>query len=191
MKRASAVLIGCGLGKSSAARAEVEQVLDEAEVPIVLDADGINLLAEHIDILRGCKAPLILTPHPGEMARLVGTTPGDVQSRREETARRFVEEHRAILVLKGAGTLVAAPDGRFYRNTTGNPGMAKGGSGDVLAGMIASFAAQAIEPWQSAVGAVYLHGLAGDRCAAKYSQSAMLPTDIINMLSEIFRELGR
>lgn len=191
VKRASAVLIGCGLGKSAAARSEVEQVLREAEVPVVLDADGINLAAEHIDILRECGTPLILTPHPGEMARLLGTTPREVQARREETARRFAEEHHVILVLKGAGTLVAAPDGRLYRNTTGNPGMAKGGSGDVLAGMIASFAAQGIEPWRAAVGAVYLHGLAGDRCAAEYSQTAMLPTDLIGMLPELFRELGR
>jgi NAD(P)H-hydrate epimerase len=96
-----------------------------------------------------------------------------------------------VLVLKGAGTLVASPDGRLYRNETGNPGMAKGGSGDVLAGMIASFAAQGIAPYQAAVGAVYLHGLAGDRCSAKYSQSAMLPTDLIGMLPELFREIGR
>lgn len=191
LKRASAVLIGCGLGKSSAARAEVEQVLQEAEVPVALDADGINILSEHIDILRECKAPVILTPHPGEMARLIGTTAGDIQSHREDIARSFVEEYGNILVLKGSGTLVAAAGEYLYRNTTGNPGMAKGGSGDVLAGMIASFAAQAIAPLQSAVGAVYLHGLAGDRCAAKYSQSAMLPTDMIHMLPELFRELGR
>ena len=191
LKRASAVLIGCGVGKSSAARSEVEQVLRESAAPVVLDADGINLLAEHIDILRECKAPLILTPHPGEMARLLGTTPREVQSCREETARRFAEEYRVVLVLKGAGTLVAAPDGRLYRNTTGNPGMAKGGSGDVLAGMIASFAAQGIELWRAAAGAVYLHGLAGDRCAAKYSQTAMLPTDLIGMLPELLREFGR
>ena len=191
LKRADAVLVGCGLGKNPAARAEVRQMLREASAPVVLDADGINLAAEHIDILRECRAPLILTPHPGEMARLLGSTPGDVQARREETARSFSAAHGVILVLKGAGTLVAAPDGRLYRNATGNPGMARGGSGDVLAGMVASFAAQGIEPYRAAAGAVYLHGLAGDRCAAQYSQSAMLPTDLIGMLPALFREFGR
>ena len=191
IRRASTVLVGCGLGKSAAARASLAQVLHEAETPVVLDADGINLAAEHIDELRGCKAPLTLTPHPGEMARLLCTTVPDIQSRREEAARRFSEEYGVTLVLKGSGTLVASPDGRLYRNTTGNPGMAKGGSGDVLAGMLASFAAQGITPFEAAVGAVYLHGFAGDVCAAENSQSAMLPTDLINILPELFRELGR
>lgn len=189
--RADAVLVGCGLGKSGAARAAVSAVLRQAAVPVILDADGINIAAEHINVLEACGAPLILTPHPGEMARLLGTTAADVQSRREEAARGFSAGHGVVLVLKGAGTLVAAPDGRLYRNATGNPGMAKGGSGDVLAGMIASFAAQGIAPYDAAVGAVYLHGLAGDRCAARKSQSAMLPTDLIGMLPELFQKIGR
>ena len=191
LKRADAVLIGCGLGKSPAALDEVRQVLRESGVPVVLDADGINLAAEHIDILRECRAPLILTPHPGEMARLLGSTPRGVQAHREKAARGFSSEYGVTLVLKGAGTLVAAPDGRLYRNATGNPGMATGGSGDVLAGMVASFAAQGMEPYQAAAGAAYLHGLAGDRCAAEYSQTAMLPTDLVGMLPSLFRELGR
>jgi holo-[acyl-carrier-protein] synthase len=189
--RASAVLIGCGLGKSDAARCALKHVLAESQAPVIVDADGINLLVEHIDELQVCKAPIILTPHPGEMARLLNTTPRWIQSHREETARSFSKEHGVILVLKGAGTLVASPDGKLYRNDTGNPGMAKGGSGDVLAGMIASFAAQGIQPFEAAAGGVWLHGLAGDRCAARFSQSAMLPTDLVNMLPELFRELGR
>jgi holo-[acyl-carrier-protein] synthase len=189
--RASAVLIGCGLGKSDAARSALKRVLAESQVPVIVDADGINLLAEHIDELQVCKAPIILTPHPGEMARLLNTTPRWIQSHREETARSFSKKLGVILVLKGAGTLVAAPDGNLYRNNTGNPGMAKGGSGDVLAGMVSSFAAQGVKPFEAAAGAVWLHGLAGDRCAARFSQSAMLPTDLVNMLPELFRELGR
>lgn len=191
LSRVNAVLIGCGLGKSSAAHSEVAQVLKNSAVPVILDADGINLLAEHIDVLKTAGAPLVLTPHPGEMARLLNTTVADVQAHRPEVARRFALEHHAVLVLKGAGTLVASPDGRLYRNTTGNPGMAKGGSGDALAGMIASFTAQGIDPYEAAVGAVYLHGLAGDRCAAEYSQSSMLPTDLISMLPKLFLEIGR
>lgn len=191
LSRASAVLIGCGLGKSPAAHSEVLQVLKESAVPVILDADGINIAAEHIDVLKTAGTPLILTPHPGEMARLLKTTAADVQAHRTEIARRFALEYHVILVLKGAGTLVSSPDGKLYRNTTGNPGMAKGGSGDVLAGMIASFAAQGVDPYEAAVGAVYLHGLAGDRCAAMYSQTAMLPTDMVGMLPKLFSEIGR
>lgn len=189
--KASACLIGCGLGKGPVALDAVSLFLQEARIPTVLDADGINLLAEHIDFLKTVRAPLILTPHPGEMARLLHTAVRRVQGGREDCARSFSERYGVTLVLKGAGTLVAAPDGRMYRNRTGNPGMAKGGSGDVLAGMIAAFAAQGIEPFSAAAGAVYLHGLAGDRCAAKLSQCAMLPTDLIGMLPELFLELGR
>lgn len=189
--RASACLLGCGLGKGPAARELVPLLLGEAAVPLVLDADGINLAAEHIDVLKTAHAPLILTPHPGEMARLLNTAAKDVQENREECARSFAREYGVTLVLKGAGTLVASPDGRLYRNATGNPGMAKGGSGDVLAGMVASFLAQGIEPFDAAAGAVYLHGLAGDRCAARLSRCAMLPTDLIGALPELFLELGR
>lgn len=191
LSKASACLVGCGLGKNPFARSEVSFLLRQARVPLVLDADGINLVSEHIDELKTARAPLILTPHPGEMARLLRATVKDVQKNREECARSFAKEYGVILVLKGAGTLVASPEGRLYRNTTGNPGMAKGGSGDVLAGMIASFAAQGIEPFCAAAGAVYLHGLAGDRCAASFSQTAMLPTDLIGKLPELFLNLGR
>lgn len=191
LSRASACLVGCGLGKSPYARTAVSLLLREAGVPLVLDADGINLVSEHIDELKTAHAPLILTPHPGEMARLLKTTVREVQRARANCALSFARRFGVVLVLKGAGTLVASPEGRLYRNTTGNPGMAKGGSGDVLAGMIASFAAQGVAPFDAAAGAVYLHGLAGDRCAQLLSQSAMLPTDLIRELPVLFSELGR
>lgn len=191
LQKASAVLIGCGLGKSAASLDEVTRVLQNARVPVILDADGINLAAEHIDRLKTARAPLILTPHPGEMARLLHTDVKDVQTHRREFALNFARRHGVVLVLKGAGTLTASPDGKLVRNPTGNPGMAKGGSGDVLAGMIASFAAQGMEPFEAAVNGAYLHGLAGDCCAGKLSQSAMLPTDLIKMLPELFLKIGR
>ena len=191
LSKASACLVGCGLGKSTFARSAVSFLLRETRVPLVLDADGINLVSEHIDELKTARAPLILTPHPGEMARLLKKTVQEVQQSREECASSFAREFGVLLVLKGAGTLVASPEGRLYRNTTGNPGMAKGGSGDVLAGMIASFAAQGIDLFSAAAGAVYLHGLAGDRCAESLSQTAMLPTDLIAKLPELFLKLGR
>ncbi|XOQ44739.1 MAG: Multifunctional fusion protein [Clostridium sp.] len=191
LSRASACLVGCGLGKSPYAHGAVSLLLQTAKVPLVLDADGINIVAEHIDALNTASAPLVLTPHPGEMARLLKTSVKEVQQNREHYAFWFAKKYGVILVLKGAGTLVASPQGRLYRNTTGNPGMAKGGSGDVLAGMIASFAAQGIDLFQAAAGAVYLHGLAGDECAKSLSQCAMLPTDLIGKLPELFLKMGR
>lgn len=191
LSKASACLIGCGLGKSAAARETLKIIMENAEVPVVLDADGINIVSENIDRIKTVRAPLILTPHPGEMARLLKTDARDIQSRREQAAREFASGHGAILVLKGAGTLVASPEGRLYRNSTGNSGMARGGSGDVLAGMLASFLAQSADPFEAAAGAVFLHGLAGDYCAEKLSQQAMLPTDLIDELPGLFLKLGR
>jgi NAD(P)H-hydrate epimerase len=138
--------------------------------------------------LKTARVPVVLTPHPGEMARLIHSDARSVQSHRLRCARDFAREHGAVLVLKGSGTIVAAPDGRVFLNPTGNPGMAKGGSGDVLAGMIASFAAQGIDPVLAAVCGVYLHGLAGDRCAKRLSQRAMLPSDLVRELPALFSE---
>lgn len=188
---ASAVLMGCGLGTGAFARSLVRRVLSCISVPLVLDADGINILAENIDILKTVRVPLILTPHPGEMARLMNTTAAEIQLHRLQYAKEFAMQHRVVLVLKGSGTIVAAPDGRAFFNPTGNPGMAKGGSGDVLAGMIASFTAQGVPPLQAALTGVYLHGLAGDRCADKWSERGMLPSDLIEELPLLFSEFKR
>ncbi|HEX2985833.1 MAG TPA: NAD(P)H-hydrate dehydratase [Caproiciproducens sp.] len=191
LSRSTACLLGCGLGKSNAAREVVFDLLSSSRVPLIIDADGINILAENINRLKTADVPVVLTPHPGEMSRLLNTTVQDVQSHRLDYARKFASEYGVILVLKGAGTLIAQPDGKTYLNMTGNPGMAKGGSGDVLAGMIASFIAQGIDPARAAAGAAFLHGMAGDRCAKQFSQCAMLPTDMIEMLPKLFSEIGR
>lgn len=189
LNRSSACLIGCGIGTEPMAQACFDLVLKNAQVPLIIDADGINLLAENINKLEAVKAPVVLTPHPGEMARLLKTTAADVQAHRLDYAKQFAREHHVILVLKGAGTIIAEPNGMAHLNMTGNAGMAKGGSGDVLSGMIASFAAQGMEPVKAAVAAVYLHGMAGNLCAKKYSRTAMLPTDMISVLPKIFLEL--
>ena len=186
LQKASACLVGCGLGTGESARALVETLIGKVRAPLILDADGINIVAGNIDILKTAKAPVILTPHPGEMARLLKTSVPEVQAHRLRYAREFAEKHGAVLVLKGSGTVVASPDGRAYLNPTGNPGMAKGGSGDVLAGMIASFAAQGADPFLAAACGVYLHGAAGDACARRLSQRAMLPSDLIDELPELF-----
>ncbi len=186
MKQAGAVVFGCGLGQSPALEELLEKLLDACTVPLLMDADGINLLSKHIEWLDRCRGPVILTPHPGEMARLCGKTIAQIQQNREQTALDFGKQHSLVLVLKGHKTLVYDPAGWLWENTTGNPGMARGGSGDVLAGMIGSSAQPGYTPGQAAAFGVYLHGLAGDLAAAKKSQYAMLPTDLIDFLPEAF-----
>ncbi len=189
MKKADALLIGCGLGAGGQMTAVVEDLLRCADCPVVLDADGINAVAQHIDIRKTTRAPLVLTPHPGEMARLLGCTVAQVQENRTDMARRFAEEQQAVVVLKGSRTVIAAPGQPLLVNTTGNAGMATGGSGDALAGLIASFLAQGMEPFHAAMCGVHLHGLAGDRAAARLSQHAMLPSDLIDELGGLFLRL--
>ena len=188
MKRSTAALVGCGLGCDEDTEQVVSALIRRANCPLVIDADGINAVAKNINILSEKRDAVILTPHPGEMARLVGKEIEDVERDRLSIARAFAQEHGVTLVLKGHNTLVACPDGNVFYNTTGNAGLAKGGSGDVLAGMIAGFAAQGIKPELAAVLGVYLHGMAADACAKRLSQYAMQPSDILEDLCRIFVE---
>lgn len=183
-----AAVIGPGLGRAPETERLVLSLLTDLDIPVVLDADGINALCGHIDILDKRSAPTVLTPHEGEFARLTGC---ELPIRdRLSAARDFARQHNCVLVLKGQGTVTAAPDGSARVNTTGNPGMAKGGSGDVLAGMIAALLGQkhlrdSIPELTAA--AVFFHGLAGDLCAKKFGEYAMLPTDLIEALPEILK----
>ena len=182
LPRMDAVLIGCGLGQSEGTTAVVNAVLEKAECPVVLDADGINVLKEHKDILRGRQYPTILTPHEGEFLRFGGNLGAD----RLVSAASFAGEWNCILVLKGHETIIT--DGEHhYRNKTGNPGMAVGGSGDVLAGMIVSLLGQGIGPIQAAACGVWLHGAAGDLCAEELGQYAMLPSDMLEALPRLLK----
>ena len=177
-----AVLIGCGLGIGSSTEAVVKAVLENAECPVVVDADGITLLKAHKDILRGRKAPTILTPHDGEFLRIGGTILED----RMTSAARFAKDWNCILLLKGHRTCIT--DGRScYRNCTGNPGMAVGGSGDVLSGIIVSLLGQGISPVEAAACGAWLHGAAGDLCAEQMGQYGMLPTDMLNVLPRLLK----
>lgn len=187
LERASACLVGCGLGKQLAEKS-VPLVLAHGKCPLVLDADGINYAAGNPGILLQYRGSLVLTPHPGEMSRLVGRPVSEIQGNRLALAQETACRLGAVMVLKGAGTVTAAPDGKCALNSTGNPGMAKGGSGDVLAGMAASLLAQGVSPYEAAVAASYLHGKAGDLCAKKYGRRAMLPTDLIESLPLVFLE---
>jgi len=177
-----AVLIGPGLGQSSGTLAVLEAVLQHAKCSVVVDADGINLLAAHKDILRGRDYPTILTPHEGEFRRIAGTPPVD----RLAAAAALASDLGVITVLKGHHTVIT--DGvHSYINHTGNPGMAVGGSGDVLAGIIVSLLGQGISPMEAAACGVWLHGAAGDICADKYGQYGMLPTDMIAELPRLMK----
>jgi NAD(P)H-hydrate epimerase len=177
-----AVLIGCGLGQSEGTLAVVKAVLENAECPVVLDADGINVLSAHKDILRGRRYPTILTPHDGEFVRIGGNLTED----RMESAAKLAGDLNSIVLLKGHRTCIT--DGENgYVNTTGNPGMAVGGSGDVLAGMIASLLGQGIAPLEAAACGAWLHGAAGDLCAKELGQYAMLPTDMLNALPRLLK----
>ena len=182
---ASALLIGCGLGRSDEAKSAVKKLLLFTNIPTILDADGINAVAGDISILRNVKAPLILTPHPGEMARLANTTVEDVENNRVTYAKRFACDNQCVLVLKGANTVIAAPNGEVYFNITGNYGMAKGGSGDVLSGIIVALLANGYDALSAVKTAVFVHGKAGDMAAEKYTERTMLPSDIIEELKHI------
>ena len=177
-----AILIGCGLGISEGTLAVVKAALETAVCPVVLDADGINVLSGHMDILRGRQYPTILTPHDGEFRRVGGSVGDD----RMASAGAFASEFGCVLLLKGHRTCIT--DGQTgYVNGTGNPGMAVGGSGDVLAGILTGLLGQGMEPLKAAACAAWLHGAAGDLCASELGQYAMLPTDMLSALPRLLK----
>jgi NAD(P)H-hydrate epimerase len=181
------VALGPGLGRSPALDQLVADLIVGIKVPLILDADGLNALAQGTAAcLRDRPAGTVLTPHPGEFARLVGTTVAEVQANRQELAVRFAAEYGVVLVLKGHGTLVT--DGRrLYRNATGNPGMATGGTGDVLTGMIAALIGQHLEPFAAAQLGVHVHGLAGDLARDELGEVSLIASDLVDYLPRAFR----
>ena len=188
---AGAVVAGCGLGTGEDIRYLINALKNHVTCPLILDADGINAVSPHTLVEETASSSIILTPHPGEMARLLDISVVEVQRNRAQIARRFADEYGVILVLKGYHTLVTAPGRPLLMNETGNPGMATGGSGDVLAGIIGSLAAQGMDPYYAALCGVYLHGRAGDRAAARLSQHGMLPSDMIDELGGLFLNLEK
>jgi NAD(P)H-hydrate epimerase len=186
--------LGPGLGQSEETLKLIHELLSGTHVPVVIDADALNLLASHRGLLNelGKSAregrTVVMTPHPGEMARLTGLTVAEVQRRRLEVAREFAQRLGMTLVLKGARTLIAHPDGRVSVNTSGNPAMAKGGSGDMLTGLVAGLLAQYPSPAGLAVeAAVCLHGLAADLTVGEGDQHTLLATDSLQQFSRAFR----
>ena len=181
MSQSEATLIGPGLGRSRKTDVRTLHLVQRLPVPLVLDADGLNAVAEHIDVLDTRRDRLtVLTPHDGEFLRLTQGKP--IGPDRVDAALAFARQHSCVLVLKGHRTITAFPDGEAFVNTTGNPGMAKGGSGDVLAGMILSLLGQGIPPKQAVPAAVWLHGRAGDLAAQRLGEYGMTPGDLIGQI---------
>ncbi|HTV82908.1 MAG TPA: NAD(P)H-hydrate dehydratase [Acidobacteriaceae bacterium] len=184
---ARATVIAMGPGMGTEPEEFVLGLFGKTQVPMVLDADALNILAKHPEKIDGRNRTVVLTPHPGEMARLAGISTKEVQARREPQAREFAAKHHVTVVLKGWRTLIAHPDGRIAVNTTGNPGMAKGGSGDILTGIVAAMLAQYPErPAEAVEAAVYLHGLAADFALREQDEHTLLATDTIGRLFRAF-----
>lgn len=181
----TAISVGCGLGNSEAVGKLTEYVVKNADCPVIIDADGLNSISGNINILRENRKGVVITPHPMEFSRLTGMSVDEIQSDRISAAKNFAIDYNVTVVLKGVNTVIAAPTGECFINTTGNPGLAKGGSGDVLTGMIASFIAQGVERFYAAVLAVYLHGLAADRLAADRNLFGIMPRDIADEVIRI------
>ena len=184
---ASAVVVGPGLGQSEDVAIVVRSLLAEIDRPLLVDADGLNVLGANPECLRQRQRPFVLTPHPGEFARLIGSDARSVQANRMGLATAFARTFGGVLVLKGAGTVVT--DGRHvYVNSTGNPGMATGGTGDVLSGLVGSLLAQGMDAFAAAVLGVYLHGLAGDLAGDVKGKTPLIATDLLEHLPKAFRQ---
>ena len=188
---ADAWVIGPGLGRDEKTLQVIREFLPQLTVPAVLDADALFAVCGYLRLLKKSTVPLVITPHPGEMAKLLGVNISDVQSNRVAVAEGFAKQTDVVVVLKGAGTVIATPEGRIFINNTGNPGMATGGSGDVLAGMIATLLAQGMVPAVAAACAVWLHGKAGDIAAAQGGIAGLLAGDIAAAVPAALNAINR
>ena len=182
IERFNVIALGPGLGQDSGTQRFILELIHRSNKPLVIDADALNALAHRVEILKKSKVTKILTPHPGEMARLTGLSKDEIQKNRKKVAQDFSKRFECVLVLKGQQTVVASPDGKVYVNTTGNSGMGKAGTGDILTGIVAAFLAQGIEPFEAAKSAVYIHGKAGDQALKFRARVSLLATDIIDSL---------
>ncbi|MEE8449935.1 MAG: NAD(P)H-hydrate dehydratase, partial [Thermodesulfobacteriota bacterium] len=187
--RFSALVVGPGILPNADTLELMANIIERSPAPLAVDAGGLDAIAAQPELVRQARAPLVLTPHPGEMARILKSTPEHIQQDRVGVARDYAERNGVTLVLKGSQTVVAAASGRIYINPSGNPGMASGGMGDVLVGMIGGFLAQGLGPEAAALAAVHLHGLAGDKAAQKRGQRALAASDLLDELPGMINEL--
>lgn len=190
MCKTDVLVFGPGLTNEPSVSDILADILKKADIPIIIDADGINALAKNINILKECNCPVVITPHPGEMSRLTGLDIRHIQSDRIEVAQKFAQEWQVTVVLKGARTIIACPTGETFINTTGNPGMATGGTGDVLSGLIASLIGQGLDINRAAMMGVYIHGFAADLEVGQKGQHGLIATDIVEALPMAFYELS-
>jgi NAD(P)H-hydrate epimerase len=181
--------IGPGIGTRAKTKGFLLSLLPEIKIPLVIDADGINNLSGELEILNRIEPPVILTPHPGELGRLLSLSPAEVNQNRIEIAREFAQRYNLILVLKGAPTVIASPEGKVFLNPTGNSGLASGGTGDVLTGFISGLLAQGVEPLNSAIAGVYIHGLCADIGVKEKTEYAFLAGDILSYLPQAIHEI--
>lgn len=186
-KKSDAVVFGCGSKLCSDTESIAISLLTENETPLLLDADGINGVSKHINVLKEAKCPVVLTPHEGEMSRLSAVKSAYIRADRVRYAKDFAKEYPCVLLLKGKESLVACSKGDILVNTTGNAGMAVAGMGDVLSGMIGSFMAQGLSSFEAVASGVYLHGLAGDMAKDKFTEYSLLPSDVIEFISEAIK----
>lgn len=189
IKRAKCVVIGCGMGNTEYTDKILQTVLEFCEVPLIIDADGLNVLSKNIELLNQKKCEIIITPHPGEMGRLINKTPAEINEHRIETATEFSKKHQVVTLLKGHNTVISDTFGEYFINKSGNSGMATGGSGDCLSGIIAALICDGLSPYDAACVGAYIHGLAGDKSAKKYSKHSTSARTMLNELPNVFLEI--
>jgi NAD(P)H-hydrate epimerase len=190
-EKKNALVIGPGIPRGPETGALIGALLARLDVPFVLDADALNALADDLEVLAAARGEVILTPHPGEMARLCGASTAEVQRDRLGRARALATERRVTVVLKGARTLIAQPGGQVAVNPTGNPGMATGGSGDILSGLLGALLAQGQKAAEAAHLGVFAHGLAGDLVSARTGEAGLIATDLLEGLCQVWRRWAR
>lgn len=187
VKKIDILVVGPGLGLDKTTQSLIRKVIIKTDKPIVIDADGLNALVGHLNILHKSSKEIIMTPHPGEMARLIGDKVDKVQNKKKEIAKKFCVGHKVTLVLKGYQTIVSDYMNNLYINKTGNPGMSTAGAGDVLTGIIAAFLGQGLSAFDAAKYGVYLHGLAGDLAAKEKTQISLIASDIIGKIPDAIK----
>ncbi len=189
IKKLDLIALGPGMGVDKERVELVGEIIRKTNIPILIDADGLNCISKDLKILEEIKAPIIITPHPGEMARLLNLDISEIQAKREYYARFFSEKYKLVTVLKGHESLVVSPDGQVYKNKTGNPGMSTAGTGDVLTGMITSFLGQGLSPFDAGKLGVYVHGLAGDIARDELGEYSIIARDLIKYIPQAIKSL--
>jgi len=189
LKKADVVVIGCGMGNTEYTDKILRFVIEKCEVPLIIDADALNVLSEDLSILNDKKCEIIVTPHPGEMSRLVGLSVAEINANRVETAIEVSKNHGVITLLKGKNTVISLKNGEYFINESGTPAMATGGSGDMLCGVIAAFIGDGFTPIDATRAGAFIHGLAGNLSEKEFSARATTPTTMIKMLCNIYKEI--